>query len=193
MGKRLEDMALKLSEIVGNNIRQLRVERGMTLGQLAKEAKVSKSILAEIEKGNSNPTVNTIMKLSKGLNVSYTRLMVGLEPDTAMVRREELVMQASENHHYRIYCYFKTSAKRNFELFRVELDPGCSNISIAHPPKSQEYLYVLEGELILETETEAYTLYPGDSLGFASSVDHTYHNRQREPVVFLCVNYHPDF
>lgn len=189
----MEDMALKLSEIVGNNIRQLRVERGMTLGQLAKEAKVSKSILAEIEKGNSNPTVNTIMKLSKGLNVSYTRLMVGLEPDTAMVRREELVMQASENQHYRIFCYFTTSAKRNFELFRVELDPGCSHVAIAHPPKSQEYVYILEGELELELESDRCVMKVGDAFGFASSVPHTYHNEGDTMVVFLCVNYHPDF
>lgn len=182
-----------LGQIIAMNLKQLRTERNLTLGQLAKESGVSKAILSDMEKGESNPTINTIIKVSKGLNISYSRLMEGVEPESTLVRQQDTVMQASENHHYRIYCYFKTSAKRNFELFRVELDPGCSNISIAHPPKSQEYLYVLEGELILETETEAYTLYPGDSLGFASSVDHTYHNRQREPVVFLCVNYHPDF
>ena len=102
-------------------------------------------------------------------------------------------MQANENHHYRIVCYFTTSPKRNFELFRVELDSNSSNVSIAHPPKSQEYLYVLEGELTLETEVASYTLHPGDSLGFASSVPHTYHNRQPEQAVFLCINYHPNF
>ena len=52
---------------------------------------------------------------------------------------------------------------------------------------------VLEGELTLETETASYTLHPGDSLGFASSVPHTYHNRQPEQAVFLCINYHPNF
>ena len=52
---------------------------------------------------------------------------------------------------------------------------------------------MLEGELTLETEAEAYTLHPGDSLGFASSVAHTYHNRKEEPAVFLCINYHPNF
>ena len=169
------------------------MERSLTLGQLAKESGVSKAILSDMEKGESNPTINTIIKVSKGLNVPYSRLMEGVEPESTLVRQQETVMQANENHHYRIFCYFTTSPKRNFELFRVELDSNSSNVSIAHPPKSQEYLYVLEGELTLETETASYTLHPGDSLGFASSVPHTYHNRQPEQAVFLCINYHPNF
>ena len=182
-----------LGRIIAMNLKQLRTERSLTLGQLAKESGVSKAILSDMEKGESNPTINTIIKVSKGLNVPYSRLMEGVEPESTLVRQQETVMQANENHHYRIFCYFTTSPKRNFELFRVELVPNSSNVSIAHPPKSQEYLYVLEGELTLETEAASYTLHPGDSLGFASSVPHTYHNRQPEQAVFLCINYHPNF
>lgn len=188
-----KQMDWDLGQIIAMNLKQLRTERNLTLGQLAKESGVSKAILSDMEKGESNPTINTIIKVSKGLNVPYSRLMEGVEPESTLVRRQETVMQANENHHYRIFCYFTTSPKRNFELFRVELDPNSSNVSIAHPPKSQEYLYVLEGELTLETETASYTLHPGDSLGFASSVPHTYHNRQTEQAVFLCINYHPNF
>ena len=186
-------MEWDLGQIIAMNLKQLRTERSLTLGQLAKESGVSKAILSDMEKGESNPTINTIIRVSKGLNVPYSRLMEGVEPESTLVRQQETVMQANENHHYRIFCYFKTSVKRNFELFRVELDPNSSNVSIAHPPRSQEYLYVLEGELILEIETASYTLHPGDSLGFASSVPHTYHNRQAEQAVFLCINYHPNF
>ena len=188
-----KQMDWDLGQIIAMNLKQLRTERNLTLGQLAKESGVSKAILSDMEKGESNPTINTIIKVSKGLNVPYSRLMEGVEPESTLVRRQETVMQANENHHYRIFCYFTTSPTRNFELFRVELDPNSSNASIAHPPKSQEYLYVLEGELTLETETASYTLHPGDSLGFASSVPHTYHNRQTEQAVFLCINYHPNF
>lgn len=191
--KRSKQMDWDLGRIIAMNLKQLRTERSLTLGQLAKESGVSKAILSDMEKGESNPTINTIIKVSKGLNVPYSRLMEGVEPESTLVRQQETVMQANENHHYRIFCYFTTSPKRNFELFREELDPNSSNVSIAHPPKSQEYLYVLEGELTLETETASYTLHPGDSLGFASSVPHTYHNRQTEQAVFLCINYHPNF
>ena len=58
-----------LGRIIAMNLKQLRTERSLTLGQLAKESGVSKAILSDMEKGESNPTINTIIKVSKGLNV----------------------------------------------------------------------------------------------------------------------------
>ena len=42
-------------------------------------SKISKAMLSDIEKGNSNPTINTIWKIANGLNVPYTKLMEGIE------------------------------------------------------------------------------------------------------------------
>ena len=95
---------MDLGRIIAMNLKQLRTERSLTLGQLAKESGVSKAILSDMEKGESNPTINTIIKVSKGLNVPYSRLMEGVEPESTLVRQQETVMQANENHHYRIFC-----------------------------------------------------------------------------------------
>ena len=85
-----------LGRIIAMNLKQLRTERSLTLGQLAKESGVSKAILSDMEKGESNPTINTIIKVSKGLNVPYSRLMEGVEPESTLVRQPETVMQANE-------------------------------------------------------------------------------------------------
>ena len=53
-----------LGRIIAMNLKQLRTERSLTLGQLAKESGVSKAILSDMEKGESNPTINTIIKVS---------------------------------------------------------------------------------------------------------------------------------
>ena len=50
-----------LGRIIAMNLKQLRTERSLTLGQLAKESGVSKAILSDMEKGESNPTINTII------------------------------------------------------------------------------------------------------------------------------------
>ena len=55
--------------------RMARAERNLTLGQLSQVSGVSKAMLSDIEKGGSNPTINTIWKIANGLNVPYTRLM----------------------------------------------------------------------------------------------------------------------
>ena len=64
---------MELGKIIAFNLKRLRMERNLSQGQLAKEAGISKAMLSDIEKGGSNPTINTIWKIANGLNVPYTK------------------------------------------------------------------------------------------------------------------------
>lgn len=183
---------MELGKIIAMNLNKLRNERNLTLGQLSKISGISKAMLSDIEKGNSNPTINTIWKIANGLNVPYTKLMDGIEEDTTVVRKNEPVMQTGESDHYRVYCYFPSTPVRNFELFYVELDPNSSNASIGHSEKAQEYIYVMQGKLSLHTETGDYVLQVGDSMVFDSSIGHTYKNDQDTLLTFMVINYYPN-
>lgn len=183
---------MDLGKIIAVNLRELRTERNLTLGQLSKISGISKAMLSDIEKGGSNPTINTIWKIANGLNVPYTKLMEEIETEATVVRKSEPVMQTDETEHYRVYCYFTSTPVRNFELFYVELDAESSNASIGHSQKAQEYIYIIQGELVLHTETEDYTLNEGDSLVFDSSIAHTYINRQNMLLTFIVVNFYPN-
>lgn len=182
---------MELGKIIAMNLNKLRNERNLTLGQLSKISGISKAMLSDIERGNSNPTINTIWKIANGLNVPYTKLMDGIEEDATVVRKSESVMQTGETEHYRVYCYFPSTPVRNFELFYVELDPMSSNDSIGHSEKAQEYIYVMRGELSLHTETGDYVLQVGDSMVFDSSIGHTYENKRKTLLTFLVINYYP--
>ena len=72
---------MDLGKIIAFNLKELRTERNLTLGQLSKITGLSKAMLADMEKGGSNPTINTIWKIAKGLNVPYTRLMEEIEKE----------------------------------------------------------------------------------------------------------------
>ena len=52
---------------VGQEIQRLRLERNFTLDQLAAKSGVSKSILSQIERDHSNPTLATIWRITKAL------------------------------------------------------------------------------------------------------------------------------
>ena len=176
---------------IGANLKQLRTERNLTLGQMSGLAGISKAMLSEMEKGMGNPTINTIWKIANGLKVPYTRLLEGSEPGPTLVRREELSPQTEGNGHYRVYCYFQGGPERSFELFYMELDPHTANTSPGHLAQAQEYITVLEGELTVETGGKSYRLGPGDALGFDSTADHTYRNAGDERVTGLVINYYP--
>lgn len=183
---------MELGKVIAINLKQLRTERNLTLGQLSKISGISKAMLSDIEKGNSNPTINTIWKIANGLNVPYTRLMDEIEKEATVIRRSEPVMQTGETEHYRVYCYFRSTPLRNFELFYVELDPHSANVTIGHCEKAQEYIYIIQGQLLLQTEVGDYELGEGDSLMFDSSIKHTYINERDNLLTFIVVNYYPN-
>jgi transcriptional regulator with XRE-family HTH domain len=183
---------MELGKIIATNLNKLRTERNLTLGQLSKISGISKAMLSEMEKGGSNPTINTIWKIANGLNVPYTKLMEEIEQEATIVRKSEPVMQTDESAHYRVYCYFRNTPVRNFELFYVELDPQSLNASIGHSQKAQEYIFIIQGELALHTETGDYTLNTGDSLVFDSSIGHTYMNHQKTMLTFMVINFYPN-
>lgn len=179
-------------KVIAVNLKKLRTERNLTMGQLSRISGISKAMLSDIEKGNSNPTINTIWKIANGLNVPYTRLMENIEKEATVIRKSETAVQTGETDHYRIHCYFTNTPVRNFELFYVELDAHSSNATIGHSEKAQEYIYMIQGELVLCTEMGDHTLQMGDALVFDSTIEHTYVNRQDTMTSFVVVNYYPE-
>lgn len=182
---------MDLSSIIAANLKNLRTERNLSLGQLSDLSGVSKVMLSQIEKGESNPTINTIWKIANGLKVPYTKLIDEVKSDTVIVRKSDCIEQTGESPSYRIFCYFKNNPTRNFELFNVELDPHSSYESIGHSRKSQEYIYVTSGELLLKTADKKYILNEGDATFFDPSIHHTYINQQDDLLTFVVINYYP--
>ena len=182
---------MELGKIIAINLKELRTERNLTLGQLARISGISKAMLSDIEKGSSNPTINTIWKIANGLNVPYTRLLEGIAKEATVIRKTESTVQTGETEHYRVYCYFTNTPVRNFELFYVELDANSSNATIGHSEKAQEYIYMIQGELVLHTELEDHILQAGDAFVFDASIAHTYRNRRDTMLSFIVINYYP--
>lgn len=65
-----------IKEGIGSEIKRLRLERGLTFEALGHYASVGVTFLKEIEAGEKQPTVTTIFKLSKVLNVTPDKLLL---------------------------------------------------------------------------------------------------------------------
>jgi len=63
------------SKKLGDNLRVIRVNKGITQSELAKMVNVDKSFVSNIENGKNNPTLSTITSLAKALGVSANELL----------------------------------------------------------------------------------------------------------------------
>lgn len=181
---------MNLNTIIAANLKRLRLERNLSLGQLAELSDVSKVMLSQIEKGDSNPTINMLWKIANGLKVPYTVLIDEQDNDPEYISRQQRKEQHDSNGHYRIYRYYNNTPRRNFELFMIELDPGTEHTSVGHSEKSQEYIVVLEGSLCLITNDREHHLNKEDSICFPSTNSHTYVNKGDCVMKSIIINYY---
>lgn len=182
---------MEITHVIGVNLKRLRTERNLSLGQLAELSGVSKVMLSQIEKGDTNPTINTIWKIANGLKAPYTALLEQQKHDTSVMRKSEINVQSDENGHYRVCCYYENTPFRNFEFFQIELDAGHSHTSIGHSEKMQEYILVLQGELSLTVNGQTHMLQADDSITFIAAVNHTYTASGPETLKAAVINFYP--
>lgn len=182
---------MDISKIIAENLKRLRTERNLSLGQLSELCNVSKVMLSQIEKGDTNPTINTLWKIAIGLKVPYTSLLDQQDRNTCVIKKNDTEIQSVDNGNYRVYCYYSNTATRNFELFQIELDEGCTYTSIGHSEKSQEYIMIIEGELSLTVKGENFTLSANDTINFFASEEHSYCNSGYGTLRAAIINYYP--
>lgn len=181
---------MNLNSIIASNLKRLRNEKKLSLSKLSELSGVSKVMLGQIERGESNPTINTVWKIATGLKVPYTYIIDEPKSNTILIKKQDIIEQLSEDSKFKIYNYFSTNNTRNFELFTSQLDKKSSYYSKGHGDKSEEYLLIFHGELILDIGDKNYILNDGDFIQFDASRPHTYINNSTSIVEMVIINYY---
>jgi len=65
----------KLIKAIGDHIRSLRIEKGLSQEDLANEAEVPISQIGRIERGETNPTISTLYVISEALEIELKKLV----------------------------------------------------------------------------------------------------------------------
>lgn len=66
---------MRLAQTFGRNVRQVRLERGLTLEALADEVGLAYTYVGQIERGQRNPTLDVVEKIAAALHTDPLRLL----------------------------------------------------------------------------------------------------------------------
>jgi XRE family transcriptional regulator, regulator of sulfur utilization len=181
----------KLNSVIAENLKKLREERRLSLDNLAKLSGVSKSMLGQIERGEVNPTVSTIWKISNGLKISFTQLMSRPETDIEIVEKSDIQPFVEDGGRVRNFPVFPFDSKRRFEMYALELDSEGHLEAEAHPSGTQEFLTVFAGAVTVTVNGADIVIASGDSLRFMADTPHTYRNAGSALCSLSMVIYYP--
>jgi len=181
-----------VAPILGANLRRLRIRRGLSLEQFARESQVSRAMLSQIELGRSAPTINVVWRISTALRVPFSALISETERSSAVsvLRADDSKILANRDGGFTSRALFPFGSARQVEFYELRLASGASEVAHPHAAGTTEYLVVSDGALELQVAGERVALGAGDSAVFEADVSHAYRNGgPGETQVFLVMTY----
>lgn len=164
------------SQELATRLRDLRLERKLSLAGVSEATGLSSSFLSLIENGKSDITFSRLYRLVQFYGVS----LLDIAPDTsaglAVVRSDERRRIHSASEGIDMYLLTPDTENRSMMPVIVVYQPGAM-ISEAAKHPGEDFVHVLEGRFLLEVEgNEPVVLEPGDSVYYKATVPHSWRN-----------------
>ena len=149
-------------------LKQLRVEQGWSLDQLAKASDVSRATLSRLENGEVSPTTNVLGKLCAAYSLAMSRLMRMVEDDfPPVLRRAQQGVWTDPETGFRRRSVSPPARALAGEALECELDAGVTIAYTASPrPGMEHHLLLQEGKLRVTVDGAAHELLAGDCLRY---------------------------
>ncbi|MGE3244879.1 MAG: helix-turn-helix domain-containing protein [Beijerinckiaceae bacterium] len=181
--KSLDAGAQALSGQLGKTVQRLRKAYNLSLSELSEQSGVAKSIISQIERNETNPTLATIWRLSQALDVSIDRFLKTAEDEPFLeksTRADTPVLTTDDGKcSLTIIGWIKTVEWLQWYDFRAE--PGGALESDPHQRGSVECLSVIEGELEVEVGGISERVTAGETLRYRCDRVHVIRNVAATP------------
>jgi transcriptional regulator with XRE-family HTH domain len=161
------------NELVARNVRRFRLERAMSLGELARRSGLSKQTLSKIEQGAGNPTVETLALLGTALDVPARRLLTEWGTPVYVQRQDEGEWADGANWSERLLDETYGSGYVRTLVLRLERGGNGADAAVApHAAGTLHHVYVVTGKLRTGPLNEPVDLAAGDFVRFPGDVPH---------------------
>ncbi len=189
--KILEAGAQALSGQLGATIQRLRKAYNLSLSELSQQSGVAKSIISQIERNETNPTLATIWRLSQALDVSIERVLQTAEDEPFLEKtsKAETPILLSDDGKCRLAIIGWIKTVEWLQVYDFSADPGGVLESDPHQRGSVECLTLREGELEVEVAGVVETAKAGETLRYRCDRPHIIRNRGAVPAqaTMVCI------
>src|SRR4051794_17727371 len=164
----------RLADHVGVSLRAHRAARSMSLSDLSRACGLSRTILARIESGAGNPSLETLWRISRALDIPLGAL---LEQDTAPrvhVARARDGRQLQADSGLQMWLLHAEGREHRSEMYEILLPKDTDQQTDAHLPGTEEALICISGHAQIGPLGEEADVRAGDVIWFAADRPHRY-------------------
>ncbi|MEK3979877.1 XRE family transcriptional regulator [Psychrobacillus sp. FSL K6-2836] len=166
---------------VGAVLKKLRKEKRLSLEDLSELSGVSKLTLGNIERGETNPTIGMLWKISKSLSIPLMALF-STENNVNLSRAGEGLRIVGDGNNWAIEPIFQNT-NNDMEMYRAYLQPNSSYHPEKHHHNTTELATIMSGTITINVNNDSYILNQYDSISFSTDGTHSYANHTNDVVV----------
>ena len=164
-----------IAERLATRLRKARKSKGLSLEAMAKLSGVSRSMLSQIERGESSPTVATLWSLTRALQVDFAGLLDDETADSTIkdvMRANRTPTIDSQGEGCRIRILSPPDQAGELEVYEILLAANGALVSEPHSIGCRELLTVTQGSMTVTAGDEDVKLTAGDTVRYAADCTH---------------------
>ncbi len=180
-----------ISKRLAQRLKDARQSRHLSLDALARLSGVSRSMLSQIERGESSPTVAILWNLTNALGLDFSGLLDGDDakehPIRQVIRSEQTPVIKSRGSGCKIKILSPPESVGTTEIYDLEFDANAILDSEPHRKGCLENLTVLSGALIVTTDSVSEAVNNGDTVRYVADRPHSIQAKGRKARALLVV------
>lgn len=178
--------------MLGEKIRRKRIEKNLSLKDLAEKIGLTASFLSQVERELAEPSITSLRKIAEALDVPIFFFLLDDENHSPVVKKSQRkVLRFPQSH--LTYELLSPDLNRQMEILIARLDPGAAGGEEESTHPGEECILVLEGMMEIKVGEDTYHLEEGDSIYYFASIPHSLKNSGDSELVFLTAITPPRF
>ncbi|HPP07160.1 MAG TPA: XRE family transcriptional regulator, partial [Syntrophorhabdaceae bacterium] len=161
---------------IGNKIKELRISKNLTIKQLAELVDCTPSLISQLERGKTDPSISMLKKIADALKVNIVDFfMPGFEDNDVITRVEDRVDIQLKRWDAKIQSLVKTVRNKKMQPFYTVIKKGGGSHGM-YSHEGEEFGYIIQGQMDLILNDKVFTIKEGESFYFSSKVPHNWGN-----------------
>lgn len=159
---------------LGKTIQRLRKAYNLSLGELSEQSGVAKSIISQIERNETNPTLSTVIRLSRALDTTVDEVLRGDSTSLFIDHQTKsgIPILESQDGLCRLAIVGPLNLVDSFQWYDFHAKPKGVLESEPHPQGTVEHLYIVSGEIEVTAGAEVKNGKFGEAIRFRADVPH---------------------
>ncbi len=177
---------------IGNKIKRLRLECGMTQEEIADRCELTKGYISQLERDLTSPAMSTLQDILDCLGTNLQEFFSEEVTEQVVFNESNYFVKESADSSYAIHWIVPNAKKRQMEPIIIEIKPNCSSEEDT-PHPGEEFGMVLSGSVTLHLGKERFKLKKGDCFQFKPNKNHFIKNTGKSVARVLWISTPPSF